>query len=290
MKPKRPGVLPVALGVSVALHAAVLAVHFADPPATARRFDDAPLEVVLVNARPRDATDPSERPEALAQHTLAGGGTAAERGRSTSPLPRSAFAAEGDAAEDARRQAEAAPAETRAMLSRTAPAEQATATPPTPPRPEAASVELQATLAPEDRQQQLVDQLAEIERRLNRDNAQPRKRYVSPATREAVYAAYVDRLRRRIEARGTQNFPELAGRKLYGELTMLVTVDAEGRLLGAEILQGSGIDVLDRRAQAIVTGIGGFGRFSEAMRAQADQIVLPSRFQFGRDETLKTSR
>ena len=81
MKPKRPGVLPVALGVSVALHAAVLAVHFADPPATARRFDDAPLEVVLVNARPRDATDPSERPEALAQHTLAGGGTAAERGR-----------------------------------------------------------------------------------------------------------------------------------------------------------------------------------------------------------------
>ena len=132
--------------------------------------------------------------------------------------------------------------------------------------------------------------LAEIERRLNRDNAQPRKRYVSPATREAAYAAYVDRLRRRIEARGTQNFPELAGRKLYGELTMLVTVDAEGRLLGAEILQGSGIDVLDRRAQAIVTGIDGFGRFSEAMRAQADQIVLPSRFQFGHDETLRTSR
>jgi protein TonB len=289
MKPKRPGVLPVALGVSVALHAVVLAVHFVDPPRAARPSDDAPLEVILVNARTRDTPETPERPVALAQHTLAGGG-AAERGRATSPLPRSAFAAEGDAAEDARRQAEATPTETLAMLTRTAPAEPATAEPQTPPRPDASPAERQAVVTPEDRQRQLVDQLAEIERRLNRDNAQPRKRYVSPATREAVYAAYVDRLRRRIEARGTQNFPEIAGRKLYGELTMLVTVDAEGRLLGAEILQGSGIDVLDRRAQAIVTSIGGFGGFSEAMRAQADQIVLPSRFQFGHDETLRTSR
>ncbi len=289
MKPPRPGVLPIALGVSVALHAAVLAVRLAGPSDVARSPEQSPLEVVLVNARPKDAPDAPDRLSAIAQHTLAGGG-ATQRERSTSPLPRSAFAAEGDAAEDARRQAEAAPAEALAMLTRAAPAEQPVATPPTPPRPQTSPAEIQASLAPEDRQRQLVDQLAEIERRLNRDGAQPRKRYVSPSTREAAYAAYVDRLRRRIEARGTQNFPELDGRKLYGDLTMLVTVDAEGRLLGAEILQGSGIDLLDRRAQAIVTSIGGFGRFSDAMRAQADQIVLPSRFQFGHDETLRTSR
>lgn len=286
MKPPRPGVLPIALGVSVALHAAVLAVRLAGPSDVARSPEQSPLEVVLVNARPKDAPDAPDRLSAIAQHTLAGGG-ATQRERSTSPLPRSAFAAEGDAAEDARRQAEAAPAEALAMLTRAAPAEQPVATPP---RPQTSPAEIQASLAPEDRQRQLVDQLAEIERRLNRDGAQPRKRYVSPSTREAAYAAYVDRLRRRIEARGTQNFPELDGRKLYGDLTMLVTVDAEGRLLGAEILQGSGIDLLDRRAQAIVTSIGGFGRFSDAMRAQADQIVLPSRFQFGHDETLRTSR
>ena len=289
MSSRRPGVLPVALGLSVALHALALAVHFVDPPAPARPAASAPLEVILVNARSRERSEAPEHPAALAQHTLAGGGAAA-RGRATSPLPRSAFAAEGDAAEETRREAEAAPAETPAVPILAALVGPAGIAPPTPPRPETTPAERQAALAPEERRRELVVHLAEIERRLNRDNAQPRKRYVSPATREAAYAAYVDRLRRSIEARGTRNFPELAGRKLYGELTMLVTVDADGRLLGAEIIQGSGSDMLDRRAQAIVTSIGNFGRFPEAMRTQADQIVLPSRFQFGRDETLKTSR
>ena len=40
-------------------------------------------------------------------------------------------------------------------------------------------------------------------------------------------------LRRRIEERGTRNFPEANGRKLYGELTMNVTVDAAGRVVEA---------------------------------------------------------
>jgi hypothetical protein len=46
--------------------------------------------------------------------------------------------------------------------------------------------------------------------------------------------------------------------------------------------------LLDRRAQAIVRSIGGFGKFTDAMRRQTDQIVLPSRFKFTHDETLET--
>ena len=80
----------------------------------------------------------------------------------------------------------------------------------------------------EDRRQ-MLKLLAEIEKRINEDNAQPRKRYVSPATREVAYALYYDKLRRRIEERGTRNFPEAHGRKLYGELTMNITVDEIGR-------------------------------------------------------------
>ena len=34
--------------------------------------------------------------------------------------------------------------------------------------------------------------------------------------------------------------------------------------------------------------VGNFGKFSDAMRKQTDQIVLPSRFKFTRDETLET--
>ncbi|MFN4104117.1 MAG: energy transducer TonB, partial [Tepidimonas sp.] len=118
-------------------------------------------------------------------------------------------------------------------------------------------------------------------------NARPRKRYISPATREEVYALYYDELRRRIEDRGTAQFPEQGGRKLYGELTMVITVNHDGRVLDTEVVQSSGIPYLDSRAQAIVRSLQ-FARFNQAMRQRADQIVVVSRFRFTRDAGLQT--
>mgnify|MGYP000143142487 CR=1 FL=1 len=141
----------------------------------------------------------------------------------------------------------------------------------------------------EERRRQLLRQLAEIEKRINEENARPKKRYISPATREAVYAIYYDGLRRRIEARGTRDFPEYRGRKLYGELTMNVTVDSRGRVVDAEVVVPSGQRVLDQRALAIVRAAAPFGPFNAAMQQQADQIVVTSRFRFTRDEGLETS-
>lgn len=105
-----------------------------------------------------------------------------------------------------------------------------------------------------------------------------------------MYALYYDGLRRRIEERGTRNFPEANGRKLYGELTMNVTVDAAGRVVEAEIVRPSASRRLDQQAVAIVHAASPFGPFSPAMRAQADQIVVTSRFRFTRDEGWKPSR
>ena len=141
----------------------------------------------------------------------------------------------------------------------------------------------------EERRRQLLQLLAEIEKRINEENARPKKRYISPSTREEVYAIYYDALRRKIEERGTRNFPENRGRKLYGELTMNVTVDAEGRVVEAEVVRSSNSQVLDRRAVAIVARPRPFGRFTPAMRRNADQIVITSRFRFTRDEGLETS-
>ena len=95
-------------------------------------------------------------------------------------------------------------------------------------------------------------------------------------------------MRRKIEDKGTVNFPEQAGKKLYGELTMTVTVNFDGSVLDTEVVQTSGNLTLDRRAQSIVQGTGPFGRFSDAMRRKADQIVVVSRFKFTRDDTLET--
>ena len=279
MNVKNLSTLQIALGLSVLAHAALLAVRFVDPQSFDRMFQETPLEVILVNASTK------ERPEkatAVAQKSMAGGGDL-DRGRATSPLPPSAFTAIGDSSEDAQRQVEAMQAQQMLLLSQL---KRQLATLSVPDAQQQNSP-IEAT-AREDKRKQLVNLLAEIERRVNEENARPRKLYVSPSTREAAYATYVDGLRRRIEARGTENFPEIAGRKLYGELTMMVTVNYDGRLIGMEIVASSGNVALDRRAQAIVSSIGNFGAFSTAMRRQADQIVLPSRFRFTRDETLET--
>jgi protein TonB len=130
----------------------------------------------------------------------------------------------------------------------------------------------------------MIKHLAEIEKRINDENARPRKRYVSPATNEAVFAVYYDAMRRRIEDRGTRDFPEVQGRKLYGELTMNVTVDAAGTVVEAEVVRPSQSRLLDQRAMAIVRSAAPFGAFTSAMRREADQIVVTSRFRFTRED------
>ena len=271
--------LQIALGVSALVHAVVLTTRFVDPESFNRVFQDTPLEVILVNAKSNEKPDAAK---AIAQAALAGGGEAAT-GRATSPLPPSAFTNLGEAAEDAQRKTEALQEQQTQLLAKIK-KELATMPPPDPKLP--ANDPAQAER--EETRRQLIKILAEIEKRINEENARPKKRYISPATREEVYAVYYDSLRRKIEDKGTSNFPELAGRKLYGVLTMIVTVNFDGRILATEVVETSGNLTLDRRAQSIVRSTGPFARFTDAMRRKADQIVVVSRFKFNRDETLET--
>ena len=279
---KKPSTLQIALGVSIALHAALLALRFADPQRFSRVFRDAPLEVILVNAK---SNDKPELAKVIAQASLAGGGTL-EAGRATSPLPTSALVKAGDAAEDAQHQGEALPPRTERPDQLLVQTEKTPATVP-PPESSAAAIS-PAQTAEEEKSRQLSRLMAEIEKRVNDDNARPKKRYVSPATREEAYAVYYDALRRKIEDSGTMNFPVMAGKKLYGELTMTMTVNFDGSVLETEIVQSSGNPMLDRRARNIVEGAAPFPQFSDAMRRKADQIVVVSHFNFTRDNSLET--
>lgn len=269
-----------ALLVSVAVHVIPLSIRFVNPEGFDRAFRDSPLEVILVNAR---STEAPTKAQAIAQANLAGGGEA-DKGRATSPLPPSATLQIGNADEEARRSIEHMQEEQQAMLTQI---RREIATLPAPdPRREAGT---QPQRDADERRRQLLQLLAEVEKRINEENARPKKRYISPATREEVYAIYYDTLRRRIEDRGTRNFPESQGQKLYGELTMNVTVDAAGRVVEADIVKPSGNRRLDQQAVAIVRAASPFGNFTAAMRAKADQIVVTSRFRFTREDGLETS-
>jgi protein TonB len=271
--------LHLALALSLAVHAVLLTIRFVDPAGFQRFFADAPLEVVLVNAR---SSEPPPKAQAIAQANLVGGGDAAS-GRSTSPLPSAELTRPGDAAEAARQRVERLQQEQMRLLAQL--------------RREAEVVLARLPArdgTPEqqaEREQQLLrlKQLAEIDKRVQEENARPRRRHVSPATREAVYALYYDALRLRVERRGTEDFPQVQGRKLYGELTMEMTVDAAGRVVEARVLQSSGQRALDERALAIVRAAAPFGPFNAEMRRQADLIVVTSRFRFTRDDGLEAS-
>ena len=276
----RLSTLQIALGVSIALHALLLTVRFIDPERFNRVFEDTPLEVILVNAKTSERPD---KAQAIAQASLAGGGEAA-KGRATSPLPYSALTSIGDDLEEAQRKMDQMLEQQTQLMAQV---RQQLAILPQP-DPRKAS-ESSAQEQQEERRRQLVKLLAEIEKRINEENARPRKRYISPATREEVYAVYYDALRRKVEDKGTQNFPEQGGKKLYGELIMILTVNHDGRVLATEVVQGSGNRLLDRRAQAIAQAAGPFGHFGPAMRAKADQIAVVSRFKFTHDQTLETA-
>ncbi|MDP3225099.1 MAG: energy transducer TonB, partial [Rubrivivax sp.] len=202
----------------------------------------------------------------------------------TSPLPMAPTMQLGDAPDDARRRIQQLQQEQQQLLAQIR-REIATLPPPDPRRDNGTPQEREQ----DERRRQLLRLLAEIEKRVNEENARPKKRYISPATREEVYALYYDALRRRIEDRGTRNFPEHNGRKLYGELTMNVTVDAAGRVVEAEIVRPSRSRRLDQQAVAIVRAASPFGPFTPAMQTQADQIVVTSRFRFTREDGLETT-
>jgi len=270
--------LHLALAVSLLAHAAVLTVQIVHPQGLQRVWHDTPLDVVLVNAR---APQAPERAQAIAQANLAGGGEA-DAGRATSPLPPAVIERSGDALQEQQRRLQDMQVQQTRLLAQL---RQQVATL-APLSAALAQADPQA-LALEERRLALLKALAEIEQRVNEQNERPRKRYLGPATREAVYAIYYDQLRRRIEDHGTANFPQLQGRKLFGELTMAITVNHDGRVLDTEVVQGSGQPALDSRAEAIVHSLS-FGPFTSAMRRQADQIVVVSRFRFSRDETVQT--
>ncbi|NBW77835.1 MAG: TonB family protein [Betaproteobacteria bacterium] len=269
-----------ALGISLLVHAGLLTLRFTDPETFNRIFQDTPLEVVLVNAR---STSTPNKAQAIAQANLEGGGTLLN-GRAASPLPPALINSLGDTLEDqSQPQVKTLQARQQQLLAQVR--QQIASLLEKKPEPDTQEAEEQAA---EIKKRQLLRQLAEIERRIQEDNTGPKKRYISPSTREEVFALYYDRLRRTVEDKGTSNFPQAGGQKLYGELTMVVTVQHDGQILDTDIVDGSGNPQLDRYALAIVRQAGPFGKFSPAMRQQADQIVVVSRFKFTRDDTLET--
>ena len=271
--------LHVALALSLALHIAVLTLRVAAPERFEQKFDNTTLDVILVNTSAKSEAPP-KKAQALAQTQLAGGGER-RTGRTASPLAMSDQTTPGDGVSNVQRQVANLAKEQSLLLAQV----KAVLSQLPPLQPTTSQAERQQI---EQKRRQMLKLLAAIEQRIDQENARPTKHYVSPATREVAYAIYYDALKRKIENHGTRYFPQRNGQKLYGELTMVIMINPEGRVLKTEIIQSSGQTDLDRRAQAIVTSAGPFGDFNDEMRQKTGQLGVISRFVFGKDNMLQT--
>jgi protein TonB len=273
----RLSVLQWCLAGSVAVHAALLGFRFVDPAGFDKIFKDTGLEVILVNTK---TNDNNQDAKAIAQTSLVGGGEA-NKGRASSPLQADLQDASGDATEDVQQRLEQMQStqnmllgQLRNALSKAAAAQKAETDPP--------DSEQQKT-------RQRLKQFAEIEKQVVQENERPKKRVVSPSTVGKVHALYYQNYKSKVEALGTRNFPSLAGQKLYGDLTMSVSLDRSGSVIEAQVLESTGNSRLDKMAIAIVQNGAPYGAFTEPMLKKFQILVVVSRFSFTRDNQLQTT-
>ncbi|NDP60343.1 MAG: TonB family protein [Oxalobacteraceae bacterium] len=280
--------LTIAIAVSVLVHGALLAVRFTSPELFRQKPDDPGLEVILVNAKHKA---PPLKAEVLAQANLDGGGNA-EAGRTKSPLPDLRRTQDGDSVQATRRRVSDLEQAQKKLLSQI--------NKPTPlVIPSFSDLDrLKQPPLPDgnddqDSTKSIARREAEIARNIEEYNKRPKKTQITPNTREVGYAMYYKSLQDRIEKRGTVNFPQQDGKKLYGELVLYIPVYQDGTIYerdgGPRVERSSGNPALDNAALRIVRRAAPFGKFPPNMRSSDKDDVweIITRFKFTREDALE---
>lgn len=280
--------LTIAIAVSVLVHGALLAVRFTSPELFKQKPDDRGLEVILVNAKHKT---PPLKAEVLAQANLDGGGNA-EAGRTKSPLPDLRRTQDGDSVQATRRRVSDLEQAQKKLLSQI--------NKPTPlVIPSFSDLErLKQPPLPDgndaqDSTKAIARREAEIARNIEEYNKRPKKTQITPNTREVGYAMYYKALQDRVEKRGTVNFPQQDGKKLYGELVLYIPVYQDGTIYerdgGPRVERSSGNPALDNAALRIVRRAAPFGKFPPNMRSSDKDDVweIITRFKFTREDALE---
>jgi protein TonB len=249
--------IALALMVSFALHGIALSTQFT--LVNPRLFEDLtpPMEVVLVNAKTREAP---LNPDVLAQVDLAGGGNVDEDRRAKSPLP---YKAETTEAREAATQARVKQLEEQARQLLTQLQSKATveAAPQSAPRREVNSADLMAQATEAAKLQ------AQISRNWDEYQKRPRRDFVGANAKSYAYARYIEDWVAKAERIGNLNYPEEARRqRIYGSLRMTVSLYADGTVESIDIDKSSGSKVLDQAAINIVNLGAPYAPFSREMR------------------------
>jgi protein TonB len=277
-------VLGAALGLSIALHATLLAVHFKTPDPRARTANQ-PLEVVLVNARTRERP---VRADVLAQSNLDRGGNVDEDRRAKTPLAVSEPRNPGKDLAEAQRRVQQLEAQQRKLLAQAR--ESKRRVPKEPPRSAPAE-----EVVPQPSGRDLADLSlaamrlqAQIDRQTEQYQKRPRKKFIGARAAEYRFAQYEEDWRIKIERVGTLNYPAEARGKHYGSLRLTVTIRPDGTVESIELDRSSGLKVLDAAAYKIVRMATPFAAFPANIRRDTDLLVITRTWFFGQGDKVWT--
>lgn len=271
--------LTVGLVVSLIVHLGILMARFAPP--TELRFlpSESQLEVILLNARSREAP---LTPEVLAQVNMEGGGDRDE-GRAKSPLPPQEKARDGDelqVQQAAVKRLEEQQKRLAALVKEPAPYVQDP--PPSDsdkPRPNAADAdETKAAIARLE---------AQIARQIEDYNKRPKRLTFGVNAVGVNYARYVDDWAETIERIGTERFPIEARGRMYDSLVITVEIDKFGNVIDVLINRKSKFEALNRVVKQVVYAGAPYQPFNAEMAKDGDilQIVRTWTFTNNRLET-----
>ncbi|NYT66611.1 TonB family protein [Alcaligenaceae bacterium] len=272
----------LALVLSIAIHAAVLSLHFSGgllPPPPSDT-----LEVMLVNTSSQTAPI---TPQALAQQQLDGGGN--ERaGQSASPLPYTAAVSPDQVVLAAlRKRQEQLEAEQTRLYTQLLADEQVKAE-----RKQHDLFQQSSETGTDTRHQesQIINaQISALKERIDHYNAQPRQRFVGPSAIAAEDALYVESWRQKIEQLGTEHYPEQARGKVYGSLQLTVYINRDGSLNRIDIDQPSQHAVLNLAARRIVQLAAPFPPLPPAIAQDTDVLAITRTWSFINQQLLTES-
>jgi protein TonB len=275
--------LTLALGVSLLLHAALLAVRFT-PPDFIDKARERAMDVILVNSKSKARPD---KAQAKAQTNLDGGGNTEEDRRAKTPLPPSPNTREGNDLIEAQRRVAELEAQQQQMMTRTA-SEKAVAADRTRnnPTPSPAEVRSGADLASSALAIARIE--GQISRQLEEYNQRPRKKFIGARVEEYRFAQYVEDWRQKIERIGNLNYPDAAKGRLYGSLVLTVIIKSNGDLDRVEVNRSSGQRLLDDAARRIVQMSAPYAAFPEAIRRDTDVLEITRTWTFTNADRLRS--
>lgn len=269
--------------VSVLAHALLLATQFINPEGGLRKARDPGLQVVLVNARHKQA--PKEA-QALAQANLEGGGEQADKKlMPTSPLPPQEQTKDGDALISTQQKVRQLEAMQRELMARAKASETSVARErqsksedqPTEAAPVKRGLDLSTNTA-------MQRQEAVVAKGFNDYAARPRKTVISPATKEYKLAQYSEDWRIKVQRVGELNFPRGERGSLYGSVQVAVELQPDGSIISAEVSRPSPNAKLNQAALRIIRLAAPFARFPDNIRKDSDVLVIVRTLTFTRED------